>query len=123
MGEILFMQPTPILRIFDVAKAKEFYIDYLDFEVRWEHRFDDESPLYMEVGRNGCTIHLSEHFGDATPVSALRIQVSDIGSLHKELQAKQYRYYNPGLGPTPWGTVELCLQDPFGNRLIFFEPQ
>jgi catechol 2,3-dioxygenase-like lactoylglutathione lyase family enzyme len=27
---------TPILRIFDVAKAREFYVDRLGFQVDWE---------------------------------------------------------------------------------------
>ncbi|MGH6921038.1 MAG: glyoxalase superfamily protein, partial [Geminicoccaceae bacterium] len=27
---------TAILRIFDVAKAHEFYVAFLGFEVRWE---------------------------------------------------------------------------------------
>lgn len=40
LGEI-----TPILRIFDIAKAHEFYIGFLGFEVQWEHRFDDNAPL------------------------------------------------------------------------------
>jgi hypothetical protein len=31
---------TPILRSFDEAKAREFYIDYLGFSVDWEHRFE-----------------------------------------------------------------------------------
>jgi catechol 2,3-dioxygenase-like lactoylglutathione lyase family enzyme len=31
---------TPILRIFDDAKAREFYVGYLGFEVDWEHRFE-----------------------------------------------------------------------------------
>lgn len=107
----------------DVAKAREFYVDYLDFEVRWERHFDDRSPRYMEIVRDGCTIHLSEHYGDCTPVSALRVAVSGVRALHKALQAKKYRYYNPCCGPTPRGSIEGCLQDPFGNRRIFFEPQ
>lgn len=28
----------PILRIFDYQKAIEFYIDWLGFEIVWEHR-------------------------------------------------------------------------------------
>ena len=30
---------VPILRMFDEAKAKEFYVDFLGFAVDWEHRF------------------------------------------------------------------------------------
>lgn len=115
---IEFEQPTPILRMFDIAKAREFYVDYLGFDVRWEHRFDDLSPLYMEIARGGCVIHLSEHYGDCTPVSALRIKLSDAAAFHEELRKKQYRYYNPGYDAQ---NKEFCMQDPFGNRLIFFE--
>lgn len=31
----------PILRIFDEAKAKEFYVAFLGFSVDWEHRFGE----------------------------------------------------------------------------------
>ena len=62
--------PTPILRIFDEKKAKEFYVTFLGFSVDWEHRFSDDSPLYMQVARDGCVIHLSEHYGDSTPGGA-----------------------------------------------------
>ena len=34
-----FFGITPILRIFDEAKAKEFYVDFLGFSVDWEHRY------------------------------------------------------------------------------------
>jgi catechol 2,3-dioxygenase-like lactoylglutathione lyase family enzyme len=39
---------TPILRIFDIDKAREFYVGFLGFEVQWEHRFGENFPLYME---------------------------------------------------------------------------
>ena len=39
--------PTPILRIFDEARAREFYVDFLGFSVDWEHRFDSTLPLYL----------------------------------------------------------------------------
>jgi ribosomal-protein-alanine N-acetyltransferase len=58
---------VPILRIFDVAKARKFYVDYLGCTVDWEHRFDDLAPLYMQVSRGSLVLHLSEHYGDGTP--------------------------------------------------------
>lgn len=115
---IEFLQPTSILRIFDVEKARQFYLDYLAFQMVWEHRFGESDPLYMEISRSGCIIHLSEHHGDCTPVSALRIPVSDVAALHTELSAKSYSYQRPGYDPAE---KELCLTDPFGNRLIFFQ--
>jgi len=59
------LRSIPILRIFDEAKAREFYVDFLGFTVDWEHRFNDDAPLYMQVSRDGCVLHLSEHYGDA----------------------------------------------------------
>lgn len=42
---ISFLETVPILRIFDVAKAKEFYVGCLGFVVDWEHRFDEDAPV------------------------------------------------------------------------------
>ena len=33
--------PVPILRMFDEAKTREFYCDFLGFTVDWEHRFEE----------------------------------------------------------------------------------
>jgi hypothetical protein len=51
MSAIGFDQTVPILRVFSVDKAKEFYVDYLGFTLDWEHRFADDLPLYMQVSR------------------------------------------------------------------------
>lgn len=45
MSAIGFDETIPILRIFSVEKAKEFYLDYLGFTLDWEHRFADDLPL------------------------------------------------------------------------------
>ena len=113
---------TPILRMFDEAKAREFYVDFLGFTVDWEHRFGENFPLYMQVSKDQCVLHLSEHHGDCSPGSAVRIEAPGVDVMSRELRAKKYRYANPGCAqPTPWGTKELALTDPFGNRLIFYE--
>ncbi|MEM9401544.1 MAG: glyoxalase superfamily protein [Pseudomonadota bacterium] len=114
-------QPTPILRIFDEAKAREFYVDFLGFKVDWEHRFEADLPLYLQVTRDELVIHLSEHHGDCAPGAAIRVPVDDLKALHAELNDKQYRYARPGIEDTPWGTRELSVKDPFGNRLTFVE--
>jgi uncharacterized glyoxalase superfamily protein PhnB len=110
---------VPILRIFDEAKARQFYLDFLGFSVDWEHRFEPGLPLYLQVARAGCVLHLSEHHGDCCPGAALRIAVADIDALHAELSAQAYGYARPGIDATPWGTRELSVKDPFGNRLTF----
>ena len=113
--------PVPVLRIFDEGKAREFYVGFLGFSVDWEHRFGDDFPLYMQVSRDDCVIHLSEHHGDGNPGAALKIQTDDLGGLNRALLDKQYRYARPGVEATPWNTNEMTITDPFGNRLIFFE--
>ncbi|MCV3207636.1 VOC family protein [Mesorhizobium sp. YC-39] len=112
---------TPILRMFDIAKAHEFYVGFLGFEVQFEHRFDDNAPLYMGISRDGCVLHLSEHHGDGAPGANVRIEVADIAGLHRELTTRNYRFARPGLEETPWKTREITVGDPFGNRLTFYE--
>lgn len=109
----------PILRMFDEAKAREFYVDFLGFEIDWEHRFEPGTPLYMQVSRGECILHLSEHHGDSTPGSAIRIDTSDIDAFHAELTSKRYKYARPGINEMPWGTREVSVADPFGNKLTF----
>jgi uncharacterized glyoxalase superfamily protein PhnB len=114
-----FDRTTPILRIFDEAKAREFYVAFLGFTVDWEHRFDPGLPLYMQVSRDGCVLHLSEHHGDGSPGAAVRIETSDLDAFQAELLSKGYKYARPGIEAMPWGTRDMTVRDPFGNRLTF----
>lgn len=115
-----FTAPIPILRIFSVDKAKEFYLDFLGFTLNWEHRFGENFPLYAQVSRAGLVLHLSEHHGDATPGAAVFLPVVGIAALHAELIAKDYAYAKPGLETVDWG-VQMQISDPFGNKLRFCE--
>ena len=112
----------PIFRIFDVAKAKEFYVDFLGFRVDWEHRFDETAPLYMQVSRDGLLLHLSEHHGDACPGSTAVVQTTGLEAYHREITAKGYRFMRPGIEVAPWNARVMEVIDPFGNRLRFNEP-
>ncbi|WP_027330775.1 glyoxalase superfamily protein [Marinimicrobium agarilyticum] len=114
-----FGNTTPILRSFDEAKAKEFYLDFLEFNLDWEHRFEEGLPLYMQVSKDGCVLHISEHHGDCSPGAALRIQVDDVEPYHKLLLGKNYGYARPGVQEMPWGSKDMAISDPFGNRLVF----
>jgi uncharacterized glyoxalase superfamily protein PhnB len=114
-------QVVPIFRIFDEAKAREFYVGFLGFTIDWEHRFEPDAPLYMQVSRGGCTLHLSEHVGDACPGSTAFVRVTGIDEYHTELIAKKYKYNRPGLEIAPWNAKCMEVIDPFGNRLRFNE--
>ncbi|MBH5316222.1 VOC family protein [Paenibacillus sp. GSMTC-2017] len=115
-----FNQVIPIVRIFDEKKAKEFYVDYLGFQIDWEHRFETNLPLYIQISRDTIVIHLTEHHGDCCPGSAFRMGVSDIKSFHKQLLEKEYNYLRPAIERTPWNSNEMRLIDPFGNRITLF---
>ncbi|UVI27470.1 VOC family protein [Paenibacillus spongiae] len=112
---------TPILRIFDVPKAKEFYVGFLGFTVDWEHTFEENFPLYIQVSNGGCILHLSEHHGDCCPGAAIRIQADNVKALHASLLAQSYKFARPGLEKTPWNSLEVQVTDPFGNRIVFYE--
>lgn len=113
--------PIPILRSFDADHARSFYLDFLGFTLVFEHRFEPGLPLYMGIARGACVLHLSEHYGDATPGSALRIRVDDVHGLVAELNAKGHGHARPGTPwSAPWGSDEIALTDPAGNRLIFY---
>jgi len=119
---IAFGRVIPVLRIFDLAKADEFYLEYLGFRVDWDHRFDDKAPLYRQISRGDLILHLSEHHGDGSPGARLRVTMRGVEIFHRELAAKNYRYMRPGLETTAWNTRETGVIDPFGNMIRFVEP-
>jgi catechol 2,3-dioxygenase-like lactoylglutathione lyase family enzyme len=115
---VSFQQAIPILRIFDIVKAREFYCGFLGFAVVMEQRHEPDLPLYMAVARAGLELHLSEHHGDASPGSTAFVWMAGIKEFHAELNAKQYGYGRPGINRQPWGT-QMEVYDPFGNRIRF----
>lgn len=114
-----FRPAIPILRSFDEAQARAFYIDFLGFDVSFEFRFEPDTPLYMGLKLGECHLHLSEHFGDASPGASLRIEMDDVHAYCTQLNAKGYRHARPGVQRQPWGMDDMTISDPFGNRLIF----
>ena len=120
MSNVQFEQICPIFRIFDIEKAREFYLDYLGFQCDWEHRFAENMPLYMQVSRGNLVLHLSEHHGDGSPGANIFVRMQGVDSLHKEISNRKYRFLRPSIENEPWGRV-LAVIDPFGNRIQFCE--
>ena len=60
-----FTRTIPTLRIFDSGKAREFYIGFLGFKVDFEHRFEPDLPLFMQISMGDIVLYLSEHHGAA----------------------------------------------------------
>ena len=90
--EIAFNLVIPVLRIFDIKKADEFYLGFLGFSVDWDHRFAPDAPLYRQVSRGNLILHLSEHHGDASPGAYIRVMTNGVEVLQRELSGKGYPY-------------------------------
>jgi hypothetical protein len=115
-----FKLAVPVLRIFDVAKAEEFYLTYLGFTVEWTHRFGDDFPVHMQIVRGNLRLQLTEHAGESSPGASVVVYTSHLTAFLSELQAKDYRFMKPAIAQQEWG-LELQLTDPFSNRLRFIE--
>src|SRR5262249_54283757 len=106
-----------VLRIFDVDRAREFYLGFLGFTLDWEHRFEPEAPLYMQISRGALRLHLSEHHGDGCPGAVIFVRMTGLDEYHQEISAKGYRVPRPGIEKAPWHARMMLVTDPFGNRL------
>jgi catechol 2,3-dioxygenase-like lactoylglutathione lyase family enzyme len=86
--EIVFDQVIPVLRIFDIAKADDFYLGFLGFKIDWDHRFDPGAPFYRQISRGGLVLHLSEHHGDGSPGVHVRVMMRGVEAFHREISSK-----------------------------------
>lgn len=111
----------PVLRIFDYKKAIEFYVEWLGFKINWEHTFEDNTPVYIEIEKDGLIIHLSEHHGDGTPGTNVFVWCEGVEEFHKGIINKKYKYNKPGLEKTFYGSLAVKVIDPFHNQIIFNE--
>jgi len=118
---VSFLQTIPVLRIFDVEKAKAFYVGFLGFAVDWEHHFDANAPAYIQVSRGDLLLHLTEHHGDCCPGSTVFVWMTGIEEFHKEISSKGYGFMRPGLETTFYNSRSVQVTDPFGNRMRFNE--
>ena len=118
-----FVRVTPTLRMFDVRKAREFYLEFLGFKVDFEHRFEPDLPLYMGISLGSVVLHLSEHHGGCAPGARIIIETTGLADYQAGLLTKRYGYARPGLERQPWGATTMTVTDPFFNWLVFSEDE
>jgi hypothetical protein len=117
------LQPhTPVLRIFDVALAKRFYVEWLGFGIDWEVEAGPGGPKYAQVSRPPVVLHLTEHYGDCSPWAKVFINTDDVEALHRELSTRPNPNIRPGVDVASWNAKVMGVIDPFGNRLCFNQP-
>ena len=114
-----------MLRIFDEAKAREFYRDFLGFVVDWQHPLSEVgSPLYMQVSSGNVS---------APFVRAPRGCFARSGTPHRDREARRFLHdkfegklmtNTPVPGDSrqkPWGTWETTVAEPsIGNQADCF---
>jgi uncharacterized glyoxalase superfamily protein PhnB len=105
---------TPILRVADAGRAVAWYAR-LGFRKEWEHRFEPGFPAFACVARGRARLFLSEHTGDARPGTLVYVCLADADAAAAELGVD--------LEETPWGTREIEICDPDGNRLRIAAPR
>jgi hypothetical protein len=102
-------------------RLRSFYVDFLGFKLDWGNR--TTGALFMQVSLDECVLHLSEHSGDACVGAAVKLHTDKIEEYIEQLVAKEYlpgvAEQSPGVAEQPWGSLDMVLVDPFGNRLIF----
>ena len=100
-------QMVPIFRVANAKETAEWYAR-LGFELESEHQFGPNMPVYAFLRRGNVQLHLSEHKGDAKPDTLLYFYVDDVDSIAQE--------FDVAVKDQPWGTREVWLADPDGNR-------
>jgi hypothetical protein len=119
-----FASSIPVLRMLDEAKARAFYLDYLGYEVDWEHRFSPQipgSPLYMQISHGDSVLHLNGHTDKDAPTSEVRISVKRLEAYCEFFRAKAAGSEKPEVvDPRYTGRkTDMNIYDPFGNLLVF----
>ncbi len=112
------LEGIPTFRILDYEKSIQFYVDFLGFNIDWEHRFGETEPVYMQVSKNGLTLHLTENERFQTEVIVF-VKTKGIDSYYLEISKKDPSV--PKVSSTPWQTKQMEIEDPFGNLLRFNE--
>lgn len=111
----------PILRMYDLAATRRFYLDYLGCALDWQDGEGDR-PIYLQVSRDGLVLHLSSYVDDGTPGTAVLVETDDVDALFADLRRRPYPFLNPAVEPGPGDEGrEMQLIDPASNRLRFYQ--
>ena len=119
MSEII-LKGIPTFRILDYEKAMVFYKQGLGFNIDWEHRFGPNEPVYMQISRNGLTLHLSEN-KRFNPGVIVFVDCKQLNQFYLELINGSTKIELSKPEKTEWQTIQMEIEDPFGNLLRFNE--
>ncbi|MGH9815209.1 MAG: glyoxalase superfamily protein [Candidatus Acidiferrales bacterium] len=106
----------PTLRITDYARSKAFYVGGLGFQIEWEHRFEPNLPVFMQVSREGLAFFLTEHTGDCPPGGLIHLYVPDVDAWYAEFQRRGVAVQEAP-NQSLEGLRDMTVVDPDGNKL------
>lgn len=112
----------PILKVFDVIRAKEFYVDVMGFKVEWERGSDEKSNIYMILSYEHILLYFTAYDDEVASVSSVFIEFSGLKEYHEFLMERKVGYLFADPNMTPWKSLSMEVIDPFGNKLLFCEP-
>ena len=108
----------PQLRMTNAPRSLAFYVDALGFSIDWQHQFEPGFPRFLQLTREGQTIFLTGHAGDCQPGGAVYFRVPDVDACFAAFSGQGIAPHTPP-EDMPWGSREMRLIDPDGNRLRF----
>jgi uncharacterized glyoxalase superfamily protein PhnB len=113
----------PVIRVNSSIAASAFYSDKLGFRQAFAYRPSAEAqdPCYMGMVRDSVLIHLSSFEANGPTGMSVAFEVGHVDSLHSEFVAKGVPIHMPPTDQT-WGTREMYVRDPDGNKLAFIQP-
>jgi catechol 2,3-dioxygenase-like lactoylglutathione lyase family enzyme len=125
-----------VLPVADIDRAKDFYVDKLDFNLDVDHRDGDFRVVQLTPRGSSCSISMVKGApggaGSSAPVKGLHLIVSDIAAAHGELVERgapvgeifHFEAGQPTPGPDPehadYGSF-MSFEDPDGNGWLVQE--
>jgi catechol 2,3-dioxygenase-like lactoylglutathione lyase family enzyme len=106
----------PAFRVTDYTRSKVFYVEGMGFQIDWEHRFEPDFPVFVQITKDEMTIYLTEHTGDCQVGGLIHFFVPNVDNWYSELKSKNIRIIEPPNEDLK-GLRMMTVVDPDGNQL------
>lgn len=110
---------VPILPVDDLARAREYYVDRLRFEVSFEASEDGRTGL-LGIRRGTIAITLDCPMSGHGRNACVALEVESADRYYQEWRDRTTILRPPR--DEPWGARTFDLVDPFGNTLFVIGP-
>jgi len=120
----------PVLRIFAIDPALQFYVDFLGFTLDFGGPNGGPGTAYYgQVSYGATTLHLAEAAYSASQGATVFVWIDGIEQLRERLNDRRTEVpvwgpavWTPEIEKAQWNGRVLTVADPFGNHLRFSEP-